>query len=106
MSRASAPEPQLRDANAPTNRSDSSFLWSEARLLGYQPMDDTHKEFYDVAFRLLTCEDSNALAALEAFEQHVVAHFGQEEEWMRSTSFPPADCHVEEHAAVLKSTRG
>jgi hemerythrin-like metal-binding protein len=105
MSRAPAPEPQLRDANAPRNASDSSFLWSDARLLGYQPMDDTHKEFYDVAFRLLTCDDSNVLSALEAFEQHAVSHFGQEEEWMRSTNFPPAECHVDEHAAVLKSTR-
>jgi hemerythrin-like metal-binding protein len=68
-------------------------------------MDDTHEEFYQVAFRLLTCDEASALAALTAFEEHAVSHFGQEEEWMRNTNFPPADCHVQEHAAVLESLR-
>lgn len=105
MSSNSARAPLLRDEAAPSNRSDTSFAWSDARLLGYKPMDDTHEEFYEVAFRLLTCDADGVQAALAAFEEHAVQHFGQEEEWMRATAFPPADCHVEEHAAVLKSTR-
>lgn len=105
MSATSASAPLLRDEHAPRSRSDSSFVWSDARLLGYKPMDDTHQEFYEAAFRLLTCDTDNAQAALAEFEAHAVSHFGQEEEWMRATAFPPADCHVEEHAAVLKSMR-
>lgn len=105
MTRLSTQSPPYRDEHAPRNRSDSSFVWSDARLLGYKPMDDTHQEFYEVALRLVTCDAGNAEAALAAFEAHAVSHFGQEEEWMRSTAFPPADCHIEEHAAVLKSTR-
>src|SRR5262245_41000666 len=105
MSTASAPAPQLRDAHAPRSRSDDSFVWSDARLLGYKPMDDTHEEFYEVACRLLTCDAGSAQAALAAFEKHAVSHFRQEVAWMRATAFPPADCHVEEHAAVLQSTR-
>jgi hemerythrin len=33
-------------------------------------------------------------------------HFGQEDDWMCSTEFPPRDCHINEHAAVLTSVRG
>lgn len=105
MSTISTSIPQHRDEHAPRGVSDSSFVWSDARLLGYKPMDDTHQEFYEVAFKLLVCDAGNAEAALAAFEAHAVSHFGLEEHWMRSTEFPPADCHIEEHAAVLKSTR-
>ncbi|MBS0341620.1 MAG: hemerythrin family protein [Proteobacteria bacterium] len=94
------------DPEAPVSAGVSaSFVWSDARLLGYGPMDETHREFYQVAFDLLTCSGATAAMALEAFETHAVEHFGEEEEWMRSTAFPARDCHVEEHAAVLASVR-
>lgn len=98
-------EPTLRDPDAPAPANSASFTWSDARLLGYKPMDDTHEEFYRVVQQLLISEKSTVLAALEAFERHAVEHFEQEDEWMRSTSFPPRDCHIEEHEAVLKSAR-
>lgn len=104
MSRSNPPP--LRDPNAPTPESDESFLWSDARLLGYQPMDEVHKEFYEVTLRLLTCtDDESASAALAAFEEHALSHFGQEDEWMRTTDFPPRECHTQEHAAVLNSVK-
>lgn len=92
-------------SEVPGPRADTSFLWSDARLLGFTPMDETHEAFYRVAFDLLTCTAASAPAALEAFEHHAVAHFRQEEDWMRQTDFPPRDCHIDEHAAVLKSVR-
>lgn len=82
-----------------------SFVWSDARVLGYQPLDTTHQEFYRVAFDLLTCGPLEMNAALDAFEQHAVEHFSEEEEWMQSTAFPPRACHADEHAAVLASVR-
>jgi hemerythrin-like metal-binding protein len=91
------------DAEAPVRESDTSMVWSDARLLGFTPMDDVHEEFYEIALRLVTCTDTNALAAIDEFEKHAVSHFEQEDEWMRTTNFPPRDCHIEEHAAVLKS---
>ncbi|MDT8843615.1 hemerythrin [Paraburkholderia fungorum] len=96
---------RARDIEAPVRTSDNSVVWSDARLLGFTPMDDVHKEFYDVALGLLSCSDASALAAIEAFETHAVSHFDQEDEWMRTTNFPPRDCHIDEHAAVLKSVR-
>jgi len=97
--------PTLRDPEAPVRQSDTSFMWSDARLLGYQPMDETHEDFYRVAFRLLTCTKDDVLAAITQFETHCVEHFGEEERWMKESAFPPSECHVDEHAAVLKSVR-
>lgn len=94
---------RARDADAPARAGDDSLLWSDTRLLGYAPMDDVHKEFYEVTLGLVTCSDETALAAIDAFEKHAISHFEQEDEWMRSTNFPPRDCHTDEHAAVLKS---
>jgi hemerythrin len=96
---------RARDIEAPVRTSDNSMAWSDARLVGFTPMDEVHKEFYDVALGLLSCSDASALAAIEAFEIHAVSHFDQEDEWMRTTNFPPRDCHIDEHAAVLKSVR-
>nr|WP_159834966.1 hemerythrin domain-containing protein [Burkholderia sp. 8Y] len=95
----------MTDERAPTRSSDESLAWSDDRLLGFTPMDDVHEEFYAVALELVTCTDATAMSAMEAFEQHAVDHFEQEDEWMRSTNFPPRDCHLDEHAAVLKSVR-
>ena len=79
--------------------------WSDEHLLGYAPMDETHREFVALVDALLGCEDREFSARLEVFERHAVAHFAEEDAWMESTAFPPRDCHVEEHAAVLKSVR-
>lgn len=95
--------PLADDANAPTPVSDSSLVWSDARLLGFALMDEVHKEFYSVAIKLVTCTDATAAAAMDQFEKHAVSHFALEDEWMRSTNFPPRDCHIDEHAAVLNS---
>lgn len=92
-----------RNADAPAPASDNSLVWSDARLLGFPQMDDVHKEFYTVALQLVISTDATAAAAIDAFEKHAISHFEQEDEWMRSTNFPPRDCHIDEHAAVLKS---
>lgn len=84
-------------------RDDADIVWSDARLLGYGPLDATHKEFYQVAFRLLTCDTAGAPVAIALFEAHARHHFEQEESWMASTRFPASGCHIDEHAAVLRS---
>lgn len=93
----------LRDPDAPPPASVASPLWSDARLLGFGPMDTTHAEFFEVAFKLLTCKEQGMLAALDAFEAHAREHFDQEDDWMRSTEFPPRDCHIREHQYVLEA---
>lgn len=81
----------------------NDFPWSDMYLLGYGPMDDTHREFVDIVNAMLACSDADFPAQLEAFARHAEAHFAEEDAWMASTDFPPKDCHVDEHAAVLKS---
>ncbi len=95
----------LRDPDAPEPPSAATLLWSDARLLGFKPMDEIHEEFYTVTRGLLVCSASTVDDALAAFQEHAERHFQEEDQWMESTGFPPRDCHIQEHAAVLKSTR-
>ncbi|MEN9879599.1 MAG: hypothetical protein RIQ55_245 [Pseudomonadota bacterium] len=81
----------------------SGFDWSDRYLLGQPQMDDTHREFVTRVNALLTVPDDQLAEALAAFEQHAVAHFAQENEWMSQDGFPARDCHVDEHDKVLAS---
>jgi len=84
--------------------SDSNLLpWSDDYLLGYGPMDGIHREFVDIVNAMLACEDAGFAAHLERFAGHAEAHFREEDAWMEETQFPPRQCHVDEHAAVMKS---
>lgn len=77
--------------------------WDDSYLLGYAPMDETHREFVDALDALLACEDGQLASRLEAFQRRADAHFAEENRWMEATDFPPAQCHIDEHAAVMKS---
>ena len=81
------------------------FPWSDRYLLGYKPIDDTHREFDDCVDALLTVSDDKVAEALEAFARHAEAHFAQEDEWMNTDGYPARDCHVDEHAKVMDSVR-
>ena len=85
--------------------SSKDFSWTDAYLLGYPPMDETHQEFVAIVSALLAADDAAVAAQLDAFARHAEAHFSQEHEWMESTEFPATQCHVDEHNAVLKSVR-
>jgi hemerythrin len=82
-----------------------AFPWTDAYLLGYTPMDETHREFVEIVDAMLSCADSDFLGHLDAFAEHAEAHFTQERDWMAATGFPAMDCHVNEHNAVMKSVR-
>jgi hemerythrin-like metal-binding protein len=79
------------------------FAWTDAYELGYPPMDQTHQEFVDVVGRLQHCADDALLTHLREFAAHTRSHFGAEDSWMRETDFPARDCHIDEHAAVMRS---
>ncbi len=81
----------------------NTFSWSDDYLLGYGAMDETHREFVTIVNALLQCEDAAVEGHLEAFARHAEAHFAEEDGWMEKSGFPPRDCHIEEHAAVLNS---
>lgn len=81
------------------------MTWSDRYLLGHGGMDDTHREFVERVCALQMAADVDVVACLAAFEVHAVEHFDQEWRWMESTAFPAAQCHADEHTAVLNSVR-
>jgi hemerythrin len=86
---ATAPEPDLQ--------------WSDRLLLGYAAMDDEHRDFVERVRALQQAAPEQVLARLDDFAVHAERHFGAENRWMEETEFPARQCHIDEHAAVLKS---
>jgi hemerythrin len=83
--------------------SQQNFAWSDQYLLGYGPMDATHREFVDLLGALLAAPDADLAQHLDAMAEHAERHFGEEREWMLASAFPATQCHIDEHEAVLKS---
>jgi hemerythrin-like metal-binding protein len=81
----------------------AELTWSDELLLGHPAMDHTHREFVDVVQAMTACADADLAAGLRRFIAHAQAHFGEEDRDMAETRFPAADCHADEHAAVLSS---
>ncbi|CAB3727398.1 hemerythrin domain-containing protein [Paraburkholderia rhynchosiae] len=81
----------------------TALAWNDAFLLGYGPMDDTHREFIDCIDAALGASDGEFVIALHALVEHLEQHFSSEKEWMELTEFPAADCHIAEHDAVRRS---
>lgn len=79
------------------------FEWSDGFALGHHAMDDTHREFVACVDALLRADDSEVADALDSFARHAYRHFAEEDADMRQTAYENAGCHVDEHAAVLRS---
>lgn len=77
--------------------------WSDHFLLGYGPMDHLHEEFVDIMGRLQSAQDTELADLMGELALHLQQHFAEEDHWMEETQFPPRGCHMDEHAAVLKS---
>lgn len=82
-----------------------ALQWGDGFLVGYAPMDEVHKEFVDLVGRMQRAADTELLALLDAFAVHAASHFDTENTWMVETDFPARDCHIDEHAAVLRSVQ-
>ena len=83
--------------------SETQLSWGDNHLLGYSPMDDIHEEFVDLVGQLQVAGDEQLQPLFQQLREHLQSHFDQEDQWMRDTAFPPRDCHIDEHAAVMKS---
>ena len=66
-------------------------------------MDLVHREFVDCVAALQRAEEADLEGVLNTLARHCEVHFEMENRWMRETDFPPRDCHIDEHAAVLAS---
>ena len=79
------------------------LVWNDDLLLGYVPIDHMHEEFVARLDDLQRAPDEILQITLDAMIEHLVAHFGEEDRWMEEGRFPPRQCHMDEHAAVLNS---
>ena len=94
----------LQDPAAPRPAvAGTELVWSDALLLGYTPMDAVHEDFVRCARALTTAPDACLPEALRHMAEHLRVHFEQEDACMAETDFPPRQCHIDEHAAVLRS---
>jgi len=82
---------------------ESLFAWSDEFEVGHEEMDETHREFVLCVDALLRASDAQLAARLDALAEHAKRHFAEEDEAMRRGAYNAGGCHVEEHAAVLKS---
>lgn len=73
--------------------------------MGYGPMDKTHEEMVELTRAVIEATDDEAAERFAALKSHTEQHFAEENAWMVETEFPPRDCHIDEHNAVLKSMR-
>ena len=71
--------------------------------LGVEAMDATHREFAERVDALMKADDASIPRTLGALAEHLRSHFDEEREWMTSSGFPSAACHLDEHDAVLRS---
>ena len=81
----------------------NSFEWREEYSVGVASMDNTHHEFVECVDTMLRADDAGLAEALCAFTEHAGSHFGQEGRDMQASAYESAGCHVDEHAAVLRS---
>ena len=91
----------------PSSTEDNTLIWSDRLLLGFPAMDEEHREFVSclqaLQQALQQADTASVAQRLDEFAAHARKHFGAEDRWMEESKFPARECHVDEHAAVLKS---
>ena len=76
--------------------------WDAARYaLGVDAMDDTHREFVDMADALLAASDDDFPVIFERLHAHTRQHFEDEGKLMKACRFPAIGEHNSEHLRVL-----
>ena len=81
----------------------STIDWQDDFLVGHNEIDEEHRTFVQLIQQLETCRDAEVLQNLKELISGTEMHFAFEDRLMVEMNFPPRDCHMEEHQAVLKS---
>ncbi len=78
------------------------MAWDESRhALGVPAMDDTHREFVELADALLVASDEDFPALFVRLHEHTRQHFEDEGKLMKACRFPAIGEHNSEHLRVL-----
>ena len=81
----------------------SAIAWDDGFLVGFPPLDRIHRDFVDALSAMQTADDTEIASKLQALTRIAKLQFDREDRWMQESSFPPRDCHVQEHASVMES---
>jgi hemerythrin-like metal-binding protein len=65
--------------------------------------NDDHQELLGLARDLAAAADEDLAAGFEALHSRFAEHFAVEDAWMAGHDFSSRECHLDEHAAVLRS---
>ena len=79
------------------------FEWDHEFDMGEADMDAAHREFVELVSAMLEASDDAFAQALDNFREHALRHFGEEDALMRGGEYASAECHLDEHKAVLAS---
>ena len=80
-----------------------NILWSDLWLVGLKKLDDEHQGFVNLIQSMQQATLDELVLLLDQFELTARSHFDLENRMMEDTQFPPRECHIDEHNAVLKS---
>jgi hemerythrin len=76
---------------------------SSSLTLGDPVLDQEHAELQRLIDALRQAAPAEAMGALDALRAHAASHFSQEDGELRRLGGANATCHLDEHAAVLRS---
>ncbi len=79
------------------------YDWTPAFEVGEAAMDGMHHEFVELLSQLLCASDADFAQCLQGLREHMERHFAQEDALMQSGDYASAQCHLDEHKAVLES---
>ena len=82
---------------------ESPIAWNDALKVGHAPMDDVHQELVNLLGTLQRANDEELASLFLRLQKHLRSHFEFENDMMTGSQFPPRDCHIREHSAVLFS---
>jgi hemerythrin len=71
--------------------------------LGDAEMDDDHQRLESLILDLLHAPAEGRAQALDALRVHAARHFAVEDDSLRAMADGNSQCHLDEHAAVLRS---
>jgi hemerythrin len=89
---------------------EDSAVWDDSFSVGFNPIDDQHKNLVEIINELFVACKDGVFAADIAFLQTVKktleyteTHFADEEEYMREVNYPRFNEHKEQHEDFVAS---
>jgi len=90
-------------SSRPASGSASHFMWQQSYEMGDTVLDRQHKEFFDLAKKLVeSCTKEILLHNIEHLYRHGEEHFSAEESIMKRLQYPFSEGHEKEHNRMLK----